>query len=89
MKAFQEHYTDDFSHCFGCGTKNDKGHQLKTNWEGGNSVSYFTPSPEHTAVPGYVYGGLIASLIDCHSTASGSAALFKEEDRVRNSIQDA
>ncbi|MBT9282958.1 MAG: hypothetical protein KM312_10005 [Hydrogenibacillus schlegelii] len=25
------------------------------------------PRPEHLALPGFVYGGLIASLIDCHS----------------------
>ena len=77
-KAFQEYYTEDFSHCYGCGTKNEFGHQLKTYWDGKETVSYFTPKPEHTALPGYVYGGLIASLIDCHSTGSGAAALQKE-----------
>lgn len=76
VKAFQEHYTDDFSHCFGCGTNNQFGHKLKTYWDGDETVSHFRPKPEHTAIPGYVYGGLIASLIDCHSTGSGSAALY-------------
>ena len=76
-KAFQEYYTEDFSHCYGCGTQNEFGHQLKTYWEGNKTVSHFTPKPEHTALPGYVYGGLIASLIDCHSTGSGAAALHK------------
>src|SRR5512139_4284583 len=35
------------------------------------------------AVPGYVYGGLLASLIDCHGTGTASAALYnaaKQED---------
>ena len=77
VKAFQEHYTDDFSHCFGCGTNNQFGHKLKTYWDGDETVSHFRPKPEHTALPGFVYGGLIASLIDCHSTGSGSAALYK------------
>ena len=77
-KAFQENYSEDFSHCYGCGTKNEFGHQLKTFWDGETTVSKFTPKPEHTALPGFVYGGLIASLIDCHSTGSGSAALYKE-----------
>jgi len=80
IKAFQEYYTEDFSHCYGCGTNNDNGHQLKTYWDGDETVSHFTPKPEHTALPGYVYGGLIASLIDCHSTGSGSAALYKEQN---------
>ncbi|MFZ1291176.1 MAG: PaaI family thioesterase [Melioribacteraceae bacterium] len=78
MKAFQDFYTDKFSYCFGCGTKNEFGHQLKTFWDDEETVSFFTPKPEHTALPGFVYGGLIASLIDCHSTGSGSAAIFKQ-----------
>ena len=80
MKAFQEYYTEDFSYCYGCGTKNEYGHQLKTYWDGDETVSHFTPKPEHTALPGYVYGGLIASLIDCHSTGTGSAAIYKNLD---------
>ncbi len=77
IKSFQEFYTDDFSHCYGCGTKNEHGHHIKTYWDGDETVSKFTPKPYHTALPGYVYGGLIASLIDCHSTGTGSAALYR------------
>lgn len=77
-KYFQENYSDSFSHCYGCGTKNEFGHQLKTCWDGEESVSKFKPKPEHTAIPGFVYGGLIASLIDCHSTGTGAGALFKQ-----------
>ena len=79
-KYFQENYSEEFSHCYGCGTKNELGHQLKTYWDGGETVSKFTPKPEHTAIPGFVYGGLIASLIDCHSTGSGAAALYKKQN---------
>ncbi len=79
MKAFQEYYSEDFSHCYGCGTQNEFGHQLKTYWDGEETVSHFTPKPEHTALPGFVYGGLIASLIDCHSTGTGSAALYRKQ----------
>ncbi|MDE3139772.1 MAG: PaaI family thioesterase, partial [Acidobacteriota bacterium] len=32
-------------------------------------------------VPGYVYGGLLASLIDCHSTASAAAAMYRSQKR--------
>jgi acyl-coenzyme A thioesterase PaaI-like protein len=76
-RAFQDFYSEDFSYCFGCGSKNENGHQLKTYWEGDKTVSNFTPKPEHIALPGFVYGGLIASIIDCHSTGSGAAALYK------------
>jgi acyl-coenzyme A thioesterase PaaI-like protein len=30
---------------------------------------------------GYVYGGLIASLIDCHSTGTAAAAAYRAEGR--------
>ena len=75
--SFQEYYTKEFSYCYGCGTNNENGHHLKTYWDGDQTVSEFTPKPYHTALPGFVYGGLLASLIDCHSTGTGSAALYK------------
>lgn len=74
--AFQDLYPDDLAHCYGCGRHNAQGHQLKSYWArvGEETVAHFTPAPYHTAIPGYVYGGLIASLIDCHGT--GTAAAF-------------
>lgn len=72
--AFQDNYPDDVSHCYGCGRLNPHGLQIKSYWEGEEAVCRYTPKPYHTAIPGYVYGGLIASLIDCHSTATASAA---------------
>ncbi|MFH1689642.1 MAG: PaaI family thioesterase [Candidatus Eisenbacteria bacterium] len=80
-KAFQDYYPDDVSHCFGCGRLNADGHQIKSYWDGDEAVCTFTPEPYHTAIPGYVYGGLIASLIDCHSTGTASAAAYKAEGR--------
>ena len=79
--AIQDFYPDDVSHCYGCGRLNDKGHQLKTRWDGDETVSHFTPRPEHTAIPGFVYGGLIASLIDCHGTGTAAAAAYREAGR--------
>ncbi len=73
-KAFQDAYPDDLSHCYGCGRLNPDGLQLKSYWDGEETVARFRPRPSHTAIPGYVYGGLLASLIDCHGTGSASAA---------------
>jgi acyl-coenzyme A thioesterase PaaI-like protein len=72
--AFQDRYPDDVAHCYGCGRLNERGHQLKTVWDGEETVTRFRPEPFHTAIPGYVYGGLIASLIDCHGTGTAAAA---------------
>lgn len=72
--AFQDEYPDDVAHCYGCGRLNEAGYQLKSYWDGDETVARFTPRPHHTAIPGYVYGGLIASLIDCHGTGTAAAA---------------
>jgi len=79
--AFQDYYPDDVAHCYGCGKLNQHGHQIKTFWEGEETVTRYTPKEYHTAIPGYVYGGLIASLIDCHGTGSAAAAMYKHENR--------
>ena len=73
-KAFQDTYPDNLSHCYGCGRLNPEGLQLKSYWDGEETVAHFRPRPSHMAIPGYVYGGLLASLIDCHGTGSASAA---------------
>lgn len=86
MKAFQDYYPDDLSHCYGCGRNNERGHQLKSYWDGEATVARFSPKPWHTAIPGYVYGGLIASLIDCHGTGSAAAAAFRAEGRAMDTL---
>ena len=80
-KAFQDYYPDDVSHCYGCGRLNPHGLRIKSYWEGEESVCRFQPHPYHTAIPGYVYGGLIASLIDCHATGTAAAATCRAEGR--------
>lgn len=79
--AFQDTYPDQLAYCYGCGRLNEHGHQLKSYWEGEEAVAVFTPEPYHIAVPGYVYGGLIASLIDCHGTGTASAAAYRAASR--------
>ena len=79
-QAFQDYYPDDVAHCYGCGHLNEHGHQLKSYWEGEQTVARYTPRPYHTAIPGYVYGGLIASLIDCHGTGTAAAAAARLAD---------
>jgi acyl-coenzyme A thioesterase PaaI-like protein len=85
-KAFQDYYPDDLSHCYGCGRLNEHGLQIKSYWEGDESVCNFRPRAYHTAVPGYVYGGLIASLIDCHSTGTAAAAAYRHQERDFDSL---
>jgi acyl-coenzyme A thioesterase PaaI-like protein len=73
-RAIQDCYPDEFKHCYGCGTLNTRGLAIQSYWDGSECRCTFTPEPYHTAFPGFVYGGLIASVIDCHSTATAAAA---------------
>ena len=81
MKSFQDFYPDDVSQCYGCGRLNPHGLQIKSYWDGEESVCRFRPRPYHTSLPGYAYGGLIASLIDCHATGTAAAAIYRDEGR--------
>jgi acyl-coenzyme A thioesterase PaaI-like protein len=78
VKSIQDEYSDDFAWCYGCGRLNEEGHHFRTGWQGEQTVTFYTPSKEHMAIPGFVYGGVIASFIDCHGTGSASLALHRK-----------
>lgn len=71
--AIQDRYDEAFQVCYGCGARHEHGLQLKSYVVGDRVVARFTPRPEQLGVPGVVYGGLIASLVDCHGIAAGAA----------------
>lgn len=79
MEFVQDHYPEAFAHCFGCGRLNTHGHHVQTRWVGGEGLATFEPEPFHIALPGFVYGGLVASLIDCHSIGTAAAATAEAE----------
>ena len=80
--AFQDHYPDEFSNCYGCGKLNDQGLQIKSHWDGEETVCYFTPDSKYSGgFPEFLYGGMIASLMDCHGAATASAAKAREEGK--------
>ena len=79
--VFQDHYPENVAQCYGCGRLNQHGHRIRTCWDGDETVTRFRPEPYHTSVPGFAYGGLIASLIDCHSTGSAAAAMYRQAGR--------
>ena len=85
MLAFQDYYPEHLAHCYGCGRLNEHGYRIRTFWAGEESETRFTPAAFHIAVPGFVYGGLLASLIDCHSTGTAAAALYRAQQRTMDS----
>ena len=81
MKAIQDYYPDELARCFGCGRLNEKGYHLRTFWVGEATETRFTPQPYHTALPGFVNGGLLASLVDCTATGTAATAAYRSEGR--------
>lgn len=79
--AIQDFYPDDVAHCYGCGRLNEHGLHVRSSWDGDETVAVLTPRPYHTAITGYVYGGLIASLVDCHGTGSAALAAYRAAGR--------
>ena len=77
--AVQDLYPDTYAHCYGCGRLNEDGLHVRTFWEDGAGTARFTPRDYHVAMPGYVYGGLLASLIDCHGIGTAAAARMERD----------
>ncbi|MHA2030098.1 MAG: PaaI family thioesterase [Candidatus Kariarchaeaceae archaeon] len=62
--------------CFGCGSANTKGLQIKSHWEGDDFVMKFTPNEEHQAFSGIINGGILGTLLDCHSNWCAATSLY-------------
>jgi acyl-coenzyme A thioesterase PaaI-like protein len=63
--------------CFGCGPANPKGLRIKSRVEGNDVVADWTPEPHHEAFDGFVSGGIIGTLLDCHSNWAATWHLMK------------
>lgn len=74
--------------CYGCGPANPKGLHIKSHWseDGSEVVCTLQPGPEYNAgFPNVMYGGLVASLIDCHSIWTAIATTYRAEGRSHGS----
>ncbi|HEX2620969.1 MAG TPA: PaaI family thioesterase [Phototrophicaceae bacterium] len=69
--------------CFGCGSANPDGLQIKSYWsdDGQFVVCTFQPAAKFTGWKGWLYGGLTASLVDCHSNWTAMAFGYRAEGR--------
>lgn len=56
--------------CFGCGHRNAGGLRLCSYPGDGCVTATFTPRPEHDNGFGHLNGGIISTLLDCHSAAA-------------------
>ncbi len=73
------------NHCYGCGKDNAHGLRIRSRWDTSDpsvSICEFTPSDHHSAGPAdVVNGGIIASVIDCHSICTATADGYRRAGR--------
>ena len=82
--AFQDEIPNN--HCWGCGSENSHGLQIKSFWSGDEAICTWHPEPHYVAGPKHILnGGVIATVIDCHCICTAIAAAYREEGRSMNS----
>jgi acyl-coenzyme A thioesterase PaaI-like protein len=64
--------------CFGCGPSNPKGLKVRSFPKENEVVAEWTAEPHHEAFPGVLNGGIIGSLLDCHSNWTAAWALMEK-----------
>ena len=69
QRSIQDTFFPDLP-CFGCGPANADGLQLKSFPDGSTYVARFRPWPAHDNGMGSLNGGIIATVLDCHSAAA-------------------
>jgi acyl-coenzyme A thioesterase PaaI-like protein len=73
--------------CFGCGPANTNGLQLRSYVDNDGTVTAtFMPWPEHDNGLGYLNGGIIGTIMDCHSAA---AVMLEADSRGWKPLGDA
>jgi len=76
MASLQDKYSPN-AICFGCGPKNAEGLRIKSRVEGEFVVADWEPEPYHVSFVGYVSGGIISVLLDCHGNITAGYSLMK------------
>jgi acyl-coenzyme A thioesterase PaaI-like protein len=70
------------STCFGCGQANPDGLRIRSFPHGEGVLAHFVPGPQHTNGMGSLNGGIIATLLDCHSGAAVLAQAARPNDEL-------
>ncbi len=76
-ESLQDRFAPELA-CFGCGPRNDRGLHLKSfPREDGTVEATWRPEKHHEAFPGVLNGGIIGTLMDCHSLWTATYHLMK------------
>ncbi len=71
--------------CFGCGRDNHFGLKISSYWEGDEAVCIWNSEEKYQGWRGLMNGGILATLIDCHTMGAALAAAYKVENRALDS----
>jgi len=74
-QSLQERYASS-SVCFGCGPANEDGLKIRSVVEGSHVVARWTPKPYHHAFGEFLNGGIISTVLDCHSNWTAAYELM-------------
>lgn len=75
-QSLQERYAPR-NFCFGCGPSNPDGLQIRSFEEGDEVVCDFTPQQHHRAFDQVLNGGILGTLMDCHSNWTATMHLMR------------
>jgi acyl-coenzyme A thioesterase PaaI-like protein len=74
--SLQDRFAPD-SRCFGCGPANPAGLRIGSRENGEELIAEWTPGPHHEAFDGVLNGGIIGTLLDCHSNWTAAMRLMR------------
>lgn len=75
--ALQDRYAPNGT-CFGCGPRNERGLQVKSHArDDGSVVTIWRAEKDHEAYEGALSGGIIGTLMDCHSNWTATYHLMR------------
>jgi acyl-coenzyme A thioesterase PaaI-like protein len=75
--SLQERYAPHNA-CFGCGPANAQGLRIRSFVSGDEVVAEWQPGTHHEAFPGMLSGGIIGTLLDCHSNWAATHHLMRQ-----------
>jgi len=78
VPSLQEQYAPHNA-CFGCGTANPKGLHVRSFVSGDEVVADWQPETHHEAFPGVLAGGIVGTLLDCHSNWAATHHLMQRK----------
>ena len=73
-----------YNHCYGCGNENENGLYIKSYWNEDESMAFCDYAPKKhqcTATPKFLNGGVIATIMDCHSICTAIAHAYKMQNQ--------